>query len=71
MPPVPQAEQHSKNDIPEGQRAGYAEGYEQGKTGLTREPTQPGDPEFMAGHDLGWADGATGFGSPPPAPGGR
>lgn len=60
LPPVPQSEQRaSTTDIPENQRAGYAEGFEQGKTGITREPSQPEDLDFMAGYDIGWAEGVT------------
>ena len=60
LPPVPQAEQRaSTTDLPASQRAGYAEGYEQGKAGITREPSQPEDLDFMAGYDIGWAEGVT------------
>jgi 8-oxo-dGTP pyrophosphatase MutT (NUDIX family) len=60
LPPVPKSEQRaSTTDLPESQRAGYQEGLEQGKVGLTREPSQPEDLDFMAGYAIGWAEGVT------------
>ena len=60
LPPVPKSEQRaSTSDITPGQKAGYDEGFTQGKGGVTREPSNPGDQEFMVGYDLGWAEGVT------------
>lgn len=45
--------------VPDSQVPGWREGYEHGKAGVTRNPSEPENSEFMLGYDLGWAEGVS------------
>lgn len=66
LPPKPPSEQRaSTTPLAPSEKQGYDEGFSQGKEGLTREPSLPGDPEYMAGFDIGWAEGVQVQRTPP------
>jgi ribosomal protein S18 acetylase RimI-like enzyme/8-oxo-dGTP pyrophosphatase MutT (NUDIX family) len=65
LPPKPPDEQRSKTSPLTGkQKAGYDEGFSQGQEGITRNPSDPLDEDFMIGFEIGWAEGVLVFREP-------
>ena len=66
LPPVPPGEQRaSTTDLTGKQKAGYQEGFSHGQEGITRNPSDPDDPDYRVGYDIGWAEGVTVHREPP------